>query len=141
MTLHRTQWSAWKRSRWKLHLGYNRRIRILHFFSLIKKKRASFKMFLIIHDAKTKNRKSKSFGWSFEVFFLCLFSFSEQLSMYVHFSLELRKALLSFMPIAFLVCAFSSVAWQKGSFPVLQFLISLISNKSYCNLIQMVCFT
>lgn len=79
-------------------------------------------MFLIIHDAKTKNRKSKGFGWSFEVFFFSLFSFSEQLSMYVHFSLELKGALLSFMPVAFLVCTFSTVAWQKRSFPVLQFL-------------------
>lgn len=61
-----------------------------------------------------------------EVFLQCLLSFSEQLSIYVHFPLKLREVLPSYRLVPFLVCAFSSIACQKGSFSVLQFLIVLI---------------
>lgn len=66
---------------------------LLHYFSLIMKRRVSLKVFLIIHNAKHKYRKSKGHV-------LCLFSFPEQLSIYVCFPLELKEVLLIFTSIA-----------------------------------------
>lgn len=96
-------------------------IRILLYFSLIMKRRVSFKVFLIIHNAKHKYRKSKGR-------LLCLFAFPEQLSIYVCFSLELKEVLLIFCFYSNILLAFLDCAFLICHMPVRGFFCSAVLN-------------